>query len=51
MQAKALGYLLRADECERRAAAARDPEIRRQYEDLARQWREMAAQVERQRGW
>ena len=37
---------LKAAEYEKRAAAARDPEIRQFYIQLARDWREMARQGE-----
>jgi hypothetical protein len=48
MQTKALEYRAKAHECIERAASARHPEIKRQFEDLARQWWEMATQLERQ---
>jgi hypothetical protein len=37
---------LKAAEYEKRAATARDPETRRYYIQLARDWREMARQSE-----
>ena len=37
---------IRAAECEKRAATARDTEIRRHYIQLARMWRETAQLVE-----
>jgi hypothetical protein len=40
-------FRFRQAECEERAKQSRDPEVRRQYEDLARQWREMADRAER----
>ena len=40
-------YRARADECEEQAQAARDPEVKAQLHLLARQWRELADQVER----
>jgi hypothetical protein len=40
-------YRERARQCERYAKEARDPEVRRQYEELARQWTEMANQADR----
>jgi|ERR1700674_2374927 len=45
---KAADYQARAAECEVRAGEARDPEVKRQLVDLARQWRLMAEQAERQ---
>jgi hypothetical protein len=41
---------LRALECEQMARAARDPEVKRQLEYLAFEWRQMAEQAERY-GW
>ena len=38
---------LKAVECEKRAAVARDPETRRYYIQLARDWWEMARQNQR----
>jgi hypothetical protein len=38
---------VKAAECERHAATARDPETRRYYVQLAKQWWEMARQSER----
>jgi hypothetical protein len=43
---KADEYRAKAAECERRAAATLDPDIKEQFEDLARQWRAMAKQAE-----
>jgi hypothetical protein len=40
-------YRARAAECQERAKVARDPEVRRQFEELAHQWAEMAVQDER----
>jgi len=37
---------VKAAECEKHAASARDPETRRHYIQLARDWREMAQQRE-----
>jgi hypothetical protein len=37
-------YRARARECETRAAQVHDPEVRRQFQDLARQWDQMADQ-------
>ena len=47
---KAEEYRQRAEEAEQRAKQARDVEAKRTFEDVARKWREMAAQAERQ-GW
>jgi hypothetical protein len=35
-------YRLQAKECAERAKLARDPESKRQYEELVRQWSELA---------
>jgi hypothetical protein len=43
-------YRQRADEAERRAKQVRDPEAKRAFDEIARQWRVMAEQVERH-GW
>jgi len=40
-------YRARAEACESQAAHALNPDIRRSYEDLARQWRDLAEQSER----
>jgi len=37
-------YLLRATECERSTSATLDPIAAKTYCDMARQWRELAAQ-------
>jgi hypothetical protein len=42
---KAEEYRRAAEECERLAKAV-SPEVRKQYEAVARQWRNMAAQME-----
>jgi len=47
MAAKADEYRLKASECESRARQVGDPEIRWQFADMARQWREMAEQWDR----
>jgi hypothetical protein len=39
-------YHAKAQECAQRAKAARDPEAKRAYEDLARQWLDLAKRVE-----
>ncbi len=38
-------YMAKADECERLAKQAHDLKVRLTYEDLARQWRYLAAQI------
>ena len=38
-------YLAKAQECERLAAQARDRMVKYTFEDIARQWRELAVQV------
>jgi hypothetical protein len=40
-----------AQECERRSDAAKDTEVKKIYQALARQWQEMADQIERQLDW
>lgn len=49
MSAKSEEYRRRAEQAEERARNARDLDLRQAYADIARQWREMAAQAERQR--
>jgi hypothetical protein len=44
---KAEEYRANAAECDKRAAVARDREVKAQFEELARQWRMMAEQAER----
>lgn len=39
-------YRATAKDCEERAASAPDPETRRVYEDMARQWLALAQQAE-----
>jgi hypothetical protein len=39
-------YRMKAQECAQRAKAARDPETKRAYEDLARQWFDLAKLAE-----
>ena len=39
-------YRARAMECQKGADEARDPAIKTQFQELARQWREMAVQVD-----
>jgi hypothetical protein len=41
-------YRAQAAECLRHANQARDPETKRQYEELARQWQLMAERAEKQ---
>jgi hypothetical protein len=40
-------FRARAAECSELARRVRDPEIKRQYEEMARQWLELAEQTER----
>jgi hypothetical protein len=40
-------YRFKARECEARAQFVRDPNIRRMWEALARQWHELADELER----
>jgi hypothetical protein len=40
-------YRTKAAECEQKAKKARDPEVKRDFFELARQWREVAEQIER----
>ena len=47
MASKAEEYRAKAAECEQRAASIRDAEIKAHYHELARQWGEMANQIER----
>jgi hypothetical protein len=39
-------YRAKAAECEQKAKEATDPEVNRDYAELARQWRELAEQIE-----
>jgi len=43
-------YRTKAAQCERWAKEARDPEAKRDFIEVAREWRDLAAQVERH-GW
>jgi hypothetical protein len=45
---KSSDYRARAEGCDRKADADRDPKVKAQLEDFADQWRWMAAQAERQ---
>ncbi len=49
MSPKSEEYRRRAEEADEMARNARDLDLRQSYEDMARQWREMATQAERQR--
>jgi len=40
-------YRIRAEDCVIRAAQTNDREVRRQYEELAEQWRHLAEDAER----
>jgi hypothetical protein len=44
---KAEEYRAKAAECEQHAESIRDAYIKGHYQELARQWREMAEQIER----
>jgi hypothetical protein len=50
MMTKADEYRAKALECERMARNARDPEAKRQLQDLAFEWRQMADQADKH-GW
>jgi hypothetical protein len=43
-------YKIKAQECAQRAKAARDPEAKRAYEDLARQWLDLAKRADEDSG-
>lgn len=43
---RALGFLRKAEDCERRAALATDERVRHTFADLARDWRRMAEQAD-----
>jgi hypothetical protein len=47
MASRADAYRANAAECVRQAASTRDPDIKAQFPDLARQWREMAELADR----
>lgn len=49
MQSRSEEFHAHAAECRQLASHVRDPELRRQYEELARQWLELAEQAERRR--
>jgi hypothetical protein len=46
---KAEEYEGKAEECEARASEARNPQVKQSYQDLARQWRELATHAPRAR--
>ena len=46
MPTRAEEYRMKAQECAERAKAARDPEATRTYEDMERQWLDLAKRVE-----
>jgi hypothetical protein len=46
MATKAEEYRANAVECDRRAAATRDIEVKVQFQELARRWRDMAKQAD-----
>jgi hypothetical protein len=47
MQSRSEEFRAHAAECRKLASGIRDPEVKRQYEELARQWIELAEQAER----
>jgi hypothetical protein len=49
MQSRSEEFRAHATECRELANRIRDPEVKRQYEELARQWLELADLTERQR--
>jgi hypothetical protein len=40
-------YRANADMCDKEAAKAQDPEVKRQFSELASQWRDLAKHAER----
>jgi len=46
-QTRSDDYRAHAEECQALADRARDPGVKRAYEKLARQWRELADQAEK----
>jgi hypothetical protein len=46
MEQRAARYRSKVAECERRTVLANDPTVRAEYADLARQWRELAQQID-----
>ena len=46
MSSRAEQYRLQAKECAERAKLAPDPETKREYEDFARQWLDLAKRAE-----
>jgi hypothetical protein len=48
MQSRSEEFRAHATECRELASRIRDPEVKRQYEELARQWLELAELTERQ---
>jgi hypothetical protein len=49
MPSKAEDYRERAERADRLAEAAKDPQVRETYRDIARQWRLLAEQSDRSR--
>ena len=47
MASKAEEYRVKAAECDHRAASIRNVEIQKQYQDLIRQWLELAKRADR----
>jgi hypothetical protein len=50
MPTRAEQYRAKSQECANHAERARDPETRRQYELMARQWLDLAEQTDKARG-
>ena len=48
MTTRAEQYRTQARECAERAKLARDPEVKHQYEDMARQWLDLAKWAEKE---
>jgi hypothetical protein len=47
MVTRAQQYRAKAAECDQRAATTEHADIKEQFEELARQWRDMADQIDR----
>jgi hypothetical protein len=47
MASKAEEYRVKAAECDRRAASIRNVEVQKQYQQLIRQWLELAKRADR----
>jgi hypothetical protein len=46
-QKKAVRFRENAAECDRQAKRTSDPQVKAQFEELARRWRDLAQQTER----